>query len=111
MNELIQLPQYDLEGIRIPDSAVYWWHNTTKDEQDNIRLKMQVDMLIQANTVISNLAADLKPTIKFFGGTKTDEPTQPKKRISKKERERLEFEAYEKRLELKALNEIKNGGK
>lgn len=52
MNELIELPQYDKEGIRIPDSAVYWWHNTTKAEQDNIRLKMQIDSLIQSNTAI-----------------------------------------------------------
>lgn len=58
--------------------------------------------------MIAGLAEDLKPAIKFFNESKTDVPV--KKRTSKKEQERLEFEAYEKRLELKALNAIKNGG-
>lgn len=110
MNELIELPQYDKEGIRIPDSAVYWWHNTTQAEQDNIRLKMQVDILIKSTTAISNLAADLKPTIKFFNTEPEDVPA-PKKRISAKQKKQQAFEAHKKMLELKALENVMNSNK
>ncbi|TCC98770.1 hypothetical protein EZ444_05705 [Pedobacter hiemivivus] len=63
--------------------------------------------LIEIKEMMKTLTVDLKPTIKFFA----QPAIEPKQRISKKERERLDFEAYEKRLELKALTYIKNGGK
>jgi len=63
--------------------------------------------LLEIKEMLKSLSTDLKPTIKFFA----QPSTEPKKRISKKEKERLDFEAYEKRLQLKALSYIKNGGK
>lgn len=74
-----------------------------KAELDKLPVEDKTDDL---KALIMGLQEQLKPVSKFFA-----EPTpEPKKRISKKEKERLDFEAYEKRLQAKALAYIKNGG-
>lgn len=106
MTELIELPQYDLSGNRIPDTAVLWWHNTTKAEQDNIRLKMQIEVLIKSTSAISDLAADLKPVTKFF----SEVPETPKKKLTKAQRIAAIIEEQERKLNQDSINRIKQRG-
>lgn len=95
---------------------------TQKQIQNELAQKMLVDSLVaqlaeakatavinEFSTKLDTLQNSLKPTIQFFA-EKKDDVTVPK-RISKKERERIEFEEYEKSLEKDALAYIKNGGK
>lgn len=120
MDELIQLPQYDPEGRRIPDTAVYWWHGTTKAEQDNIRLKMQVDTLIQStaaiaaktapvpvdNTAIMEIEKQVGDLHRLFNAPP---PPEPKKKLTAKQKIAAEIEKRTKANELKIAQEILRG--
>jgi len=108
MKKDIQIGDVDRSGRPLSDRFIHFWNGTTPAEVENIRLKDQVNTLIQSGETVNLILQQLKPVTKFFAEPALDLPAS-KKRISKKERERLELEEHLRMLETESLDRIKKG--